>query len=261
MGEGTSEADSSAARQMEILLLIIHQTDGPYDAMYEALSPHYAQYPFLKTYFVCFAAEMETRYRIAGDFIFIRGTESIVPGLLQKTIEAMLLTEAERYDFVVRSNSSTVINFDQLLKFLRFAETSNLHLLTGSRQEIAWLDPRGGITDTRYHGTRFASGTLIAMSRHATRQLLRYRHFLNFSVVDDVAIGIFFTQVAKIGITQIDRRFVIFNQRTRDFREKKDWLTAVQREINPVVWRNKSTDRAEDAKCIAWITHLLKAAP
>jgi hypothetical protein len=246
---------------MKVLLLVIHQVDSQYDKMYEVQSAHYARYPFLDTYFVCFSENLEAPFSIEKDIIFIKGTESQVPGLLQKTIEAMLLARAEDYDFVVRSNSSTLINFNQLSRFLEYAQSARLDILAGSRQKLSWLDPAGGIRDAKYHGTTFAAGTMIVLSRHAVKMLLRYRHFLDYSVVDDVAIGVFFDRVVKIRIAEIERKFFIRNTKNIPFEQKKDLLSAVQKEINPVAWRNKSEDRQEDAKCMHWIAQLIHTPP
>lgn len=243
---------------MRVLLLVIHQIGSPYDEMYEVQSAHYARYASLDTYFVCFSETIERDFCIEGDILYLRGTESRVPGLLQKTIEAMLLANAQSYDFVIRSNSSTLINFDQLLGFLRYAQDNAIHILAGSRQTLAWPDPDSGITDQKYFGTVFAGGTMIVLSRYATEKLLRYRHFLDYSVVDDVAIGVFFERVVKIGIAKIDKKFFVLNTKNETFDQKKDLLTAVQKEINPVAWRNKSKNRQEDVKCMHWIAQLIQ---
>lgn len=243
---------------MRVLLLIIHQVGCQYDEMYDVLSAHYARYPSLDTYFVCFSEKLEREFCVEKDIIFIKGTESHVPGLLQKTIEAMLLAKAESYDFVVRSNSSTLINFDQLSRFLKHAQDNDLHILAGSRQKLAWPDPAAGITNGKYYGTVFAGGTMIVLSRYAVQTLLRYRHFLDYSVTDDVAIGVFFHRVVKIGIAEIEKKFFVLNTKNIAFEEKKNLLTAVQAQINPVAWRNKSKNRQEDAKCMHWIAQLIQ---
>ena len=59
---------------MKVLLLVIHQVDSQYDKMYEVQSAHYARYPFLDTYFVCFSENLEAPFSIEKDIIFIKGT-------------------------------------------------------------------------------------------------------------------------------------------------------------------------------------------
>ena len=101
---------------------------------------------------------------------------------------------------------------------------------------------------------------MIVLSRYAVQTLLRYRHFLDYSVTDDVAIGVFFHRVVKIGIAEIEKKFFVLNTKNIAFEEKKNLLTAVQAQINPVAWRNKSKNRQEDAKCMHWIAQLIQSS-
>lgn len=242
---------------MKVLLLIIHQETDEYAKMYKVLSSHYARYKELDTFFIVQSPDLTTHYRIEGDKIYIKGTESFIPGILQKTIEAMIIAKAENYDFVIRSNSSTVINYSRLELFIQKAKEANIDCFTGYRQVLQWIRPSDGIVDEKYFGTVFASGAMFVLSRNAVKELIRFRHLIDFTVIDDVAIGIFFNRISQFPIVQIDPKYFIFNNKNLDFKSKKEWLTKVQRSFNPVAWRNKSQNRLEDVKCMAWIVDLI----
>ena len=146
--------------------------------------------------------------------LYVSGSESSVPGDVQSHIPGVLYKSivAMRYcldtlefDFLVRSNVSTVIDFgrlpvDELPRGLAYGSTCVWH--SG--------EPRA-----------FASGTNIIMSRAATALLVSAE--LDMTTIDDVAIGAFFASVgvparqlssAMVWDTD-DERGVVF--RNRDF--------------------------------------------
>lgn len=89
---------------MRVLHLIIHIHQGAYLAMYDALSGFYRAFSNVDTYFLCFDPELPAEFRVDGDLLWIRGSESLVPGILQKTIDGILRFDLNGYDYVVRSN-------------------------------------------------------------------------------------------------------------------------------------------------------------
>jgi hypothetical protein len=55
--------------------------------------------------------------RLEGDTIICRGTESLFPGILQKTLAAMeYCLNTYTFDFLIRTNISSVWNFTELLR-------------------------------------------------------------------------------------------------------------------------------------------------
>jgi hypothetical protein len=130
------------------------------------------------------------------DVLHIEGNESFVPGILNKTLKAfefVLHTGIMAdFDYIIRSNISTVINFDLLIKELK--QTPLAYYGGGLIHTLKWRDINAGITDDQYYGTSFANGTSIMMTREALRYLIDNKDLVKTSIVDDVAIGIFFME-------------------------------------------------------------------
>jgi hypothetical protein len=61
--------------------------------------------------------------------IYVKGEETFIPGILNKTVEAIRAIGLE-YDFVWRTNLSSVLDFDGLLRYCRL-QTSHLNLSGG----------------------------------------------------------------------------------------------------------------------------------
>jgi hypothetical protein len=244
---------------MKVLHLIIHMQKDAYSAMYNALSEFYRLFDSVDTYFVCFDPDLSDEFRFDGDLLWIRGFESLVPGILQKTIDGLLHFDVEKYDYIVRSNSSTIIDFFQFFKYKRSLVDVRADYICAQRLKLGWLDPACGITDSKYFGTEYASGTMIVLSREAGVKLLEKRHFLDYSVVDDVAIGVFFRDVWVSKLFSFDGPRYALNTRCIPIDQRKILINGLMKN-QPVAWRNKSADRVEDAQSMQYICDLLSSA-
>jgi hypothetical protein len=101
--------------------------------------------------------------------------ESYVPGILHKTLEAMAYcTRHIPFDFIVRSNISTVIDFERL----------PLNELTDT---LVYASAYMWNKDDR--SSAFASGTNIILNRAAVEFMLMHRGRMRHDTIDDVAIG------------------------------------------------------------------------
>ena len=130
--------------------------------------------------------------RLEGDMLRVPGVETYAPGILHKTIEAMryVLRETE-FDFLVRSNISTVVDFAALAPVLAeldagqpvYASTRWFHFIEGvyHRDGI----PADGVREKN----TFAAGTNIMLSRPAVEHLVSHADGLEMHLPDDVAIG------------------------------------------------------------------------
>jgi hypothetical protein len=243
---------------MRILHLIIHLQQGAYRAMYDTLSEFYRQFDNVDTYFLCFDLDMRSEYRIDGDLLWIRGAESLVPGILQKTIDGMLRFELTEYDYVVRSNSSTVVDFYQFAKYETSFKSEGADYLCAQKLRLAWLDPPSGIKDSKYFGTDFGTGAMIVLSQRAALALLEKRHFLDYSIVDDVAIGIFFKNIFPSKIYTFTGPRYAMNIRRIPMDQRKALIDGLMK-TQPVAWRNKSSDRFEDSLSMRYICARISA--
>lgn len=140
----------------------------------------------------------EPTYDATERVLRIPGHESYIPGILNKTWVALQWAQhvMPPFDYIVRSNSSTLINFGNLVQQLRKTpvEYGGLHSMT-----LSWLDKQGGVYDRQLYGTCFASGTGIIWNRASFELLLNEGGaHLNRSIVDDVALGVVMNRLGKI---------------------------------------------------------------
>jgi hypothetical protein len=170
----------------------------------------------------------------------------------------LLRFDLSRYDHVVRSNSSTVIDFFELFKFEQAFKQEGVDYLAAHRFQLAWLDPANGIHDTKYFGLNYAAGTSIVLSQKAALALLDKRHFLDYTVVDDVAIGVFFRDVYPTKLYALEAHKYAMNVQNVPLAQRKAQIEQLMQR-QPVAWRNKSAQRQDDALAMQYICTLLSS--
>ena len=124
---------------MNILLLIIFSNNSLYDEMLEIQKTYIHKHKNINTYFVTFNEEQMERVVIKDNIIYIKGRESYI-NILLKTLEALEYINTHfknKYDFVVRSNISTIINLDTLYKYLLSCPDTNLYT-GGTGESLQW---------------------------------------------------------------------------------------------------------------------------
>jgi hypothetical protein len=191
---------------MRLLNLVIYNDNTYYRSMLEFHSAYCLSRTNVDTFYITFNPAQKERARLENQIISIRGEESVTPGLLLKTIESALLLDKriENYDFVLRSNISTVVNFRLLEQFIPLLHDH--HYFGAKALQLSWLDQASGIVDSRHFGTPFVTGSCMFFSPHLFSQVLSLRHYLDFSIIDDVSIGIllknFFPEVSLLQFPQ-----------------------------------------------------------
>ena len=152
--------------------------------------------------------------------IYVKGEETYIPGILNKTIEAIRAIGLD-YDFVWRTNLSSVLDFDGLIRYCNSVQMSrhSVHkhdVLYGSNKKVLYagyigLAPIEAEFDSHI---RFASGSGFLLSREAVQYLLDKVTLLSESslsetsllrrdLIDDVAIGALLEP--QFGIVHLDR--------------------------------------------------------
>ena len=226
-------------RQIKVLLLVISSPGAFYDDMKSIHMRHIGTHDneSIKTLFVEMDESIpeweEEQYRITGDCLLVRGAESYL-GILQKTLvgfEAALTEQfGFRFDYVVRTNLSTVFNYKLLYEQLSVMPQNNVYT-GGIMMTLKWLDLRGGIVDQSLFGTQFFQGTCIVLSRDVVQSIIDNKDSVRLDIVDDVAIGLFMSTrtIENVGklTTSINSTGTNFNRQA-------------------VVFRNRSKDRAAD---------------
>jgi hypothetical protein len=170
---------------MRILNLVLFSPDMYYQEMYKITSSYYKRFGFVDTVYYYYDDIDEPNKR-DGDFLIIRGKECRDSSITTKTILAFEYFQSSlcNYDYVIRTNISSIVQFDLILSLPNIS-------YGGYLMNLKWLDPPSGIHDDTHFGTIFASGTCIIFSSQLIQQILENRHDINETIMDDVAFGIF----------------------------------------------------------------------
>jgi hypothetical protein len=168
-------------------LVLFSHDDGAYDMMYQLTSKFYKSFSNVTTYYYCFDPNINEEYEIKDDILYIKGDEGYIPNILDKTIKAFeFFNEIIDYDYIVRSNISTIINFN-LLSYKLLKDKPNYG---GGVNEIETLNSDGGVIDTNLIGLNYVSGTNIILSNKIVNRILENKNNINYDIIDDVAIGL-----------------------------------------------------------------------
>lgn len=179
---------SRATDAFSVLNLILYNSTVPNEvAMRCHLTKYLESVPNVIFYFYSYREIQDAEIEVDGQDIYILGKEAFVPNILQKTIAAIryCVSTSISFDYLIRSNISTVINYQQFPA----NELVGRHYASTLLHTLSWMDPPSGITDDRLFGLRFASGTNIILSREATTYLSEHYTDIDYSLMDDVAIG------------------------------------------------------------------------
>lgn len=173
----------------KILYLIIYNENTDYEKkMKEVLDKYINNFCHITAYYITFK-KLDKKYEINGNIIYFDGTETSVPGILDKTIRGIkLLANNYEYDYMIRSNISTVVNFIKLTHLLANIKETNIY---GTDKFIVSLHfCRGLACDTKDIYIQFASGTCIILDKISLEYLLNNINKLRYDIIDDVAIGL-----------------------------------------------------------------------
>ena len=109
---------------------------------------------------------------LKDDTIYVHGKESHVPGILDKTLKSFkfLLDENFNFDYILRTNLSSVWNFHKLYNIL---ENNPTFILGGI------LGPNG----------QFISGAGMLLRKDICKFIVDNQNLINYKIIDDVAIG------------------------------------------------------------------------
>lgn len=104
---------------LKVLVLIISDDCHP---IYEELRSVWRMYMNLNPIFKCFFITSKSDISepvIIKDTLYVPGIESFIPGIFQKTIKAIDYFKNDGYDFIVRTNLSSVWNFNKFGELLK----------------------------------------------------------------------------------------------------------------------------------------------
>jgi len=117
---------------INILFLIISSNDNHIYDEFKKLQRLYLSLPIdpeysIQHFFVEFKSDMDDNIIMKeNDIIYIKGDESINPGMILKTCKAIEYVYNNcNYDFLIRTNLSTLFNLSNLFEYLRLIPKEN----------------------------------------------------------------------------------------------------------------------------------------
>jgi len=226
-------------KKINIINLVLYSNSDEYDLMYNLTRNYYKKFTNVKTIYYKFNETIISDYVLENDILHIKGKETYVPGILDKTIKAFEYVNNFEFDYVIRSNISTIINFDLLTKYLT---NNKIEYGGGFEFTLENIDKQGGIVDETYFGTKYASGTSIILSKKTLNEIVNKKSYVNYSIIDDVAFAILIDQL-NIEKKYIPKEYFIFVPDEHGDMEK---IKNVIKDKSYIFYRNRNSDRKTD---------------
>lgn len=161
---------------MQKLIILILSSSGEVYSKFKTLQTLYlSTFTNIKFYFIEFNPDQQEDVIDSNNTLSFKGSESITPGMIIKTSLAINYLKKYEYDFIFRTNLSTLINMNNLLNFI-----SRLKL----NQNICAGFPVFG----------FITGTGIIMSKDVAELVANnYMHFNYLNICEDVLMSQIFS--------------------------------------------------------------------
>ena len=228
-----------------IVLIIADDTKEYYVQMQNIWNKYINTHPNIKCFFIKFNPNIEQDVLEEKSTIWIKGVESYIPGILEKTMISLkyLVENNVDFDYIFRTNLSSVINFNFLYNFI----TTNLIEYGGPQHAITYrqiarpkldiylkkIDP-----SNRY----FPGGTGIVMNLHCVKKLIEENanNNIDYNIIDDVSIGLTLSKYFKF--TPIKRYDMIKTIKKIQYIQKV--------EINPDIFLYRCKDEQNHIKTI-----------
>jgi hypothetical protein len=158
---------------MKVLLLIIsNESSDTYLRHKELWRTQFHSHPEVECYFIEF--HPSKHLIIENDTFYVRGNETYTPGIRDKTLECFkyFIDRGTTFDFLLRTNLSSLWNFTPLIKWLKHIPTLGQYF---------------GIIGT-HNSIRFVSGAGIFLTPDVVQKLVENRHLCS-NIIDDVDFG------------------------------------------------------------------------
>ena len=164
-----------------ILNLVLFSEESSYTDMYKITNEYYKKFRNVKTVYYCFSPSINNDYSFDKDknILYIKGSETYIPGILDKTIKAFQFYADYKCDYVIRTNISTTVRFDLLGEELM---KTPIEYGAGLVLPMDWKKELSSYI--------YASGTCIIFSKKTFLKLLEKKDLLDKESIDDVSIGI-----------------------------------------------------------------------
>jgi hypothetical protein len=245
---------------INILHFVLFSNGKEYDEMYKITRKYYNTFSNIKTIYYKYDDKIseECIMDYENDMFLIKGVETYLPGILEKTITTFKyfkeMIENEKYDYILRTNISTIIVMDNFLNELEKCPID----YGGGRIGVLWnLDIASGINDRRWFGTKFASGTNLLFSREAYLKMLEKIELIDYTIIDDISIAILFAEnIKQYEVKNLKGNCYKFVPDLKgDPNSMKDYLNNNR---DAIYYRNKNGSRKTDVIQIGQIVDYLQ---
>lgn len=224
-----------------IMHLVLFSHNDEYDEMYEITKQYYKKFHNVTTIYYTFSESKRDAYQIIDGILYLPGKETYIPGILDKTIKAFEFVKNKSFDYLIRSNVSTIINFNYLSSIL------TQYPFTVGGGEI-YTDTWDKPNHERYN-TQYPHGTSMILSKPMLVELLDKKDKINYNIIDDLEIGyVLEKEFPYLPFYSLIRYFVYVNEKTN--MDELDYA-------NLIFYRNKSEDRKHDIQNMKKIVHYL----
>lgn len=187
---------------MKLIILILASDNEFYIKCQELWRSYMNTHNNIQSYFIKLNNNINEDVLLKDDTIFIKGEESLVPGCLYKTIksiEYILQNENFEFDYIFRTNMSSVVDLNKFYELLCNSNNFNYSGIIGHCVK----------RDNIEVNSDFISGAGILMSKNICKQLIDSKELLNYNLIDDVSIGVLLKN-ADVKLTSLTR-FEAFN--------------------------------------------------
>jgi len=181
----TPQYDPYVSSSPKIVHLVLYSESDDYRKMYETTRPYYKRFPIVTLYYM-YSGTSDPPY-VKDDILYLPGKESYIPGVLSKTIDALQwISERYEFDYIIRSNISTVINIPGVIAEL---SKEKIDYGGGFVGPLSTIGIGYGVKE-EHIGTIYTSGTFIILSKEAVDTLLKTKGDIQYDVIDDVSFGL-----------------------------------------------------------------------
>jgi hypothetical protein len=229
----------SFTSNISIVNLVLYSNDSEYDKMYALTKKYYSRFSNVKTIYYKFDERLTNEYELKDDILLIKGKETYIPGILDKTVSAFqYIDKYYEFDYMIRSNISTIVDFDLLTEYLQ-------------EQPIKYGGGlKNSITGDKNHPDLekliYASGTSIIFSRSVLKEFLNKKQHIRKDLIDDVSIGV----VMRDHLQSIEQHYIPENRFIfiPDENGDRSKILDIIKNKSYIFYRNRQDERKTDVK-------------
>lgn len=220
--------------------LVLYSNNEDYDKMYELTNKYYSKFSNVKTIYYKFDENIVNDYELRKNILHIKGKETYIPGILDKTIKAFqyIIDNNYNFDYVIRSNISTIVDFNLLTQYL---QETPIQFGGGLKNRI---------TSDKNHpeleNLIFASGTSIILSKSTLKDLLNKKLHVRNDLIDDVSIGV----LMRDHLQNIEQHYIPENRFIfiSDENGERSKILDIIKDNSYIFYRNRQPNRKTDIK-------------